>query len=599
MKRRVADVIMDILVEENILDCFAVVGGGAMHLNNALALNSDINKIFNHHEQACAMAAEAYARISGKMAAVCVTSGPGTTNSLTGVLGAYQDSLPLIVISGQVRYETMAIKTNLPLRSRGIQELNIVPVVKSFTKYAIMITDPLSIKKELVKAIKIAMEGRRGPVWIDVPLDVQSAVIDTEELYDCSYQSQVPGISEKEGEEILRLMCQAKRPCILGGTGVVSSNTKKQFIDFVEKLNIPVVGGGWCTDMMGTAHPLYFGLSGDIGPRTGNFILQNADTILVLGNSLSFRQTGFAQELFAPNAQILYVDVDQAEASKPGLRISNFYHSDLANFFSVMEKKAVNPIKQPSWFAYCEKVKKRFSPFESILNIKMEERVNSYYFWKLFDEYIPEDQAISMGNSRANAAKIQIGVKTQKQRAITNYLCGSMGYDLPAAIGIAVSTKSNIICVTGDGSIMMNIQELQTISHYRLPIKVIVFSNDGYEAIRQTHKNFFNGIYIGCTPESGISFPDFEKLSSAFGFKYMLCKTNGDVEKSIQEFLAQSESTFMEVLQQISNPLIPKIMSRMNEDGTFATPALHDMAPFLPQDEIEKLMLRGKDDYEF
>lgn len=598
MKRRVADVIMDILVKENILDCFAVVGGGAMHLNNALALNSHINKVFNHHEQACAMAAEAYARISGKMAAVCVTSGPGTTNALTGIMGAYQDSLPVLVISGQVRYDTMAVKTGLPLRYRGIQEFNIVPVVKTFTKYAVMVTDPLAIRRELETAIKVALEGRRGPVWIDVPLDVQSAEVDTSKLYECDYQTHVPSLSDKEAQEILRLMLHAKRPCILGGTGIISSNTKKKFTQFAEKLKIPIVGGGWCTDMMGTDHPLYFGLSGDMGPRTGNFILQNADAILVLGNSLSFRQTGFAQQLFAPLAKILYVDIDTAEAEKPNLRISNFYHSDLAEFFSVMDKKAAYPMNRPNWFQYCENLKKRFTPFESIAEIEMGQRVNSYYFWKIFDSYVPEDQAISMGNSRANAAKLQIGVKTQKQRAITNYLCGSMGYDLPAAIGIAVSTKRNIICVTGDGSIMMNLQELQTISHYKLPIKVIIFSNDGYEAIRQTHKNFFGGKLIGCTPETGVSFPDFEKLSAAFGFKYIQCKTNGDVDESIKEFMTEPEAVFMEILQQIGNPPIPKIMSRLMEDGTFETPALHDMAPFLPQEEIEKIMLWGKSENE-
>ncbi|WP_122642476.1 thiamine pyrophosphate-binding protein [Luxibacter massiliensis] len=596
MKRRVADIIMDILVDENITDCFAVVGGGAMHLNNALALNGNVHVYFNHHEQACAMAAESYARISGKIAAVCVTSGPGTTNTLTGVMGAYQDSIPLLVISGQVRYATMAIKTGLPLRYRGIQEFNIVPVVESFTKYATMITDPLSIKKELLKAIKIALEGRRGPVWIDIPLDIQSAVIETEELYPADYESEIPTLSTEDAADILAALRSSKRPCVLGGTGIISSNTKDKFIKFIEKLNIPVVGGGWCTDMMGTDHPLYFGLSGDIGPRTGNFILQNADTILVLGNSLSFRQTGFAQELFAPHARILYIDVDEAESLKPGLRITHFYHSDLEGFFRVIATHDISSLNKSSWLEYCCKLKHRFSVFESITDLNMKERVNSYYFWKIFDQFISEDQVITMGNSRVNAAKIQIGVKTQSQRAITNYLCGSMGYDLPAAIGAAVATKKEIICITGDGSIMMNLQELETITHNQLPVKVIVFSNDGYEAIRQTHKNFFGGRYVGCTPDTGVGFPDFQKLSAAFGFKYMLCKTNEEVENSIKYFMAEKEPVFMEILQRIDNPLIPKLMSKMNEDGSFSTPAIHDMAPFLSKEEINDLMLWEKDD---
>ncbi len=597
MKRRVADIVFDILEEENITDCFAVVGGGAMHLNNALALNENIKKIFNHHEQACAMAAEAYARVSGKMAAVCVTSGPGTTNTLTGVMGAYQDSIPMIVISGQVRYETMAIKTNLPLRYRGIQELDIVPIVKPITKYAVMITDPLTIRRELKKALRIAMEGRRGPVWIDIPLDIQSTVIDTNDLYPETYQINIPSLSDKEADEILNLLQTAIRPCILGGTGIISSGTKSRFLDFVEKVGVPVIGGGWCTDMMGTDHPLYFGLSGDIGPRTGNFIVQNADIILVLGNSLSFRQTGFAQNLFAPHAKIIYVDVDEYEAQKPGLHFFHFYHSDLHSFFDVMKEKEITPLSCHDWLEYCNSLRTRFTAFESIKKLDMKNRVNSYYFWKIFDKKIAHDQVISMGNSRVNAAKIQIGVESQEQRALTNYLCGSMGYDVPAAIGAAIATKKEIICVTGDGSIMMNLQELQTISHNQLPIKIIVFCNDGYEAIRQTHKNFFNAKYIGCTKESGISFPNFKKLAEAFSFDYMICTSNEDVEKSLEDFLNREGNIFMEVLQQLDNPLIPKVMSRMKSDGTFETPALHDMAPFLPQNELNELMLwREKDE---
>lgn len=591
MKKRVADIVIETLVNRGITDCFAVVGGGAMHLDNALALNTDINKIFNHHEQACAMAAEAYARVSGKMAAVCVTSGPGATNTITGIMGAYQDSIPLIVISGNVRYGTMVASTNLKLRYRGVQELNIIPIVQSITKYAVMITDPLEVQCEVNKAIDIALEGRRGPVWVDIPLDMQSAIVETADLYPYNYTPILPAITVEEANEIFGILSNARRPCVLGGTGIISSNNKTDFISFIEKLNIPVVGGGWCTDMMGTSHKLYFGLSGDIGPRTGNFILQNADVILVLGNSLSFRQTGFAQELFAPNARILYVDIETEEARKPGLHIYKFYHSDLSCFFQTMKQANTFPLEKKEWLDYCNTLKERFSPFESIKELELKARVNSYYFWKVFDELIDEDQIISMGNSRVNAAKIQIGVETQEQRAITNYLCGSMGYDLPAAVGCAIATRKPIICVTGDGSIMMNLQELETMHHNHLPIKVIVFSNDGYEAIRQTHKNFFNGVYLGCTPESGIGFPDFEKIAESFGFKYMLCETNKDVQEKLVQFLEEPTPVFMEVLQQIENPLIPKVMSRMREDGTFETPALHDMAPFLSKQELKQLML--------
>lgn len=565
-----------------------------MHLNNALALNDKINKYFNHHEQACAMAADAYARLSGKMAAVCVTSGPGTTNTVTGVMGAWQDSLPMLVISGQVRYETSVAKTGLPLRYRGIQEFDVRPMARSMTKYVAMITDPLSIRKEMKKAIKLALSGRRGPVWIDIPLDMQSAIIDTDDLYPEEGRPTIPAISTEECKWIERELRHAKRPCILGGTGIVSSNTQKEFQEFIERVNLPVIGGGWCTDMLHTQHPLYYGLSGDIGPRTGNFILQNADVILALGNSLSFRQTGFAQDLFSPDARIIYVDVDENEARKPGLHIDKFIHSDLKAFFQIFSTRELSITEKKDWLKYCNHLKERFSVYESINVLDGRARVNAYYFWKVFEEMAPEGQIIAMGNSRGNAAKIQIGVHKLGQRAITNYLCGSMGYDLPAAIGCAVASNKEVLCITGDGSIMMNLQELQTIRHYHLPVKVIIFSNNGYEAIRQTCKNFFSGVFIGCTPESGVSFPDFEKLAAAFEFEYKCCCCNDEVEDSLEWALNTEGNLLLEIRQQIENPLIPKLMSRMNADGSFSTPALHDMAPFLPKEEIESLMFKER-----
>ncbi len=593
VRKRVADVVIEALAEAGITDCFAVVGGGAMHLDNALAIHSSIHTTFNHHEQACAMAAEAYARSSGRIAAICVTSGPGASNAITGVVGAWQDSIPLIVLSGQVRYATMARASGLPLRYRGVQELDIIPMVSSITKYAIMLLDPLAARREVRKAIDIAMTGRRGPVWIDIPLDVQSTYIESEDLYPLEPISPVPSLSENEALEIINELSNAKRPCILSGTGIVSSANKDRFLDFVHRMNVPVLAGGWCADILGTEEELYFGLSGDIGPRTGNFILQTADVILVLGNSLSFRQTGFSQDKFAPNAKILYVDVDEAESKKPGLRIARFYHSDLSNFFDAMKGYICTGASE-SWLSYCQLLRKRFTVFESIdKGVDPEARVNSYYFWKVVDGLLNDDEILALGNSRVDTAKLQIGASTNQQRTIANYLCGSMGYDLPAAIGTAVATNKRVICVTGDGSIMMNLQELQTIAHNHLPIKVVIFSNDGYEAIRQTHKNFFNGLLFGCDLASGISFPDFSHIAEAFGFKYLKCSSNKEVESRFKDFLEVEEPVILEVLQQIDNPVTPKLMSRMNPDGTFSTPSLQDMAPFITQDELESLMKQG------
>ena len=581
---------MDTLVELGVTDCFAVVGGGAMHLDNALLVCEDMHKYFNHHEQACAMAAEAYAKACGKMAAVCVTSGPGATNTLTGVMGAWQDSIPMFVLSGQVRYEISVPKSGLNLRYRGIQEYQIIPAVQHMTKYAKMITDPKSIRAEVVKAYRIAMDGRKGPVWLDVPQDIQNAMVEEEKLLGVEESPKRCFDNEDIISSIYQDIQEAKRPCILAGSGITSAWVREEFEQLVDKLGIPVIGGAWVADNFYMEHPLYYGPSGNIGPRTGNFILQNADYILVLGNSLGFRQTGFNQEAFAPYAKICMVDVDQEEPRKPGLHIAESVYSDLRDFLPQMLLMDYEISGKDEWIAYCDKLKNRFTPFEAIKDIDMHDRVCSYYFWKVFQKYENADSVLALGNNTANTAKLQIGVQKSKQRALTNYTCGSMGYDLPAAIGAAVALKREIICVTGDGSIMMNLQELQTIKGYHLPVKVVVFENNGYNAIRQTSKNFFKGASIGCSPDTGVSFPHFEKIANAFEYEYRCCNSNEELDDSLQWLFKNSGFLFLEVKQRLDDPVIPKVMSRLDSNGKMQTPALEDMYPFLTEEEHKSLM---------
>lgn len=595
MKKRVADIIMETLAEHGITDCFAVVGGGAMHLDNALLVCEKMHKYFNHHEQACTMAAEAYARLSGKMAAVCVTSGPGATNTLTGVMGAWQDSLPMIVLSGQVRYEISVPKSGLKLRYRGIQEFEIIPTVKNMTKYAVLLTDPLAVKREISKAIHIAMEGRRGPVWIDIPQDIQNARVEESELYSVEENIRsTPVIKRKEILEAIDTLKNANRPCILAGSGIISSGNRKIFEELADQMGIPVLGGSWVADNLYMEHPLYYGNSGNVGPRTGNFILQNADVILTLGNSLGFRQTGFNLEGFAPGARIIMVDADAEESRKPGLNIYQFIHADLKDAIVSFlgENCAIRASEE--WLEYCNMLKRRFTPFEAAENIEMADRVCSYYFWKVFQEYEEQDSILALGNNTANTAKLQIGVKYPRQRVLTNYTCGSMGYDLPAAIGAAVASGEKVYCITGDGSIMMNLQELQTIVQNDLPVHLVVFSNDGYGAIRQTSKNFFNGAYIGCTPDTGVSFPDFAKVAETFGFVYRKCSSNAQVEEAIQWLVNSKHRVWLEVEQKLDDPVTPKVMSRLDKNGEMRTPALQDMYPFLPDEEYRELMIRDR-----
>lgn len=591
MKKRVADIIIETLVERGITDCFAVVGGGAMHLDNALAINNDMHKLFNHHEQACAMAAEAYARISGKMAAVCVTSGPGATNAITGVMGCWQDSLPMIVLSGQVRYTLTVGYSGLDLRYRGIQEFDIIPSVKNMTKYAVMITDPLAAKREVNKAIDIAMTGRRGPVWLDVPLDMQSAIVEEDDMYENEVIPAAPVATENDIDHIIEKLSSAKRPVILAGNGIANSGNIGKFREYAEKLGVPVIGACIAADAMYADNDLYFGLSGSIGPRPGNFIVQNADLILSLGCSMGFKMTGFAPEYFAQNAYILSVDIDENEMKKPGIHIEEHVKSDLTGFFDIALKKARKIDVDPSWIEYCKKLKARFSPFEPGEGLPPEERVCAYYFWKEYEKYEPSDSISILGNNTANSAKLQIGIKQPDQRIVANNNCGSMGADLPESIGAAVASKKQVICLTGDGSVMMNLQELQTIKHYGLPVKLVIFSNDGYNAIRQTSKNFFNGVCIGCTADTGVSFPSFEDVADTFGFEYKHCTCNAEVDDSLKWLFSNNENMLLEVDQRLDDPVTPKVMSRMLPDGSFSTPAIQDMAPFLDEDDLKSLML--------
>lgn len=592
MKKRVADIIIETLLENNIKDTFCVVGGGAMHLDNALAIHKEMNVLFNHHEQACAMAAEAYARIRGSMACVCVTSGPGGLNTLNGVEGAWVDNIPLIVIAGHPRYTTTVEPTNLNLRYRGVQEFDIVKAVKGMTKYAKLIKDPLSVKNEVQKAIDIAMEGRRGPVWLSIPLDVQGTLVEEDFLYPKTQIENKPyTLSADVLNKVYEMLKTAKRPCILTGSGIRAGNAVKELREFVNCLKIPVVGGALNADLFPLDTDLYYGESGSRGPRAGNFILQNADTILVLGNSLSTLQTGFNQKEFAPNAKIIMVDAEPDEAKKPDLHIDYFVYSDMKSFFNAAKKLYLKIEVDENWLSYCNSIKEKYCKIEYDESCDSQGRIAAARFWEIIRPMLPQNISIALGNSTSVASGIlSNGVLKENQRVITNCNCGSMGYDLPASIGCAVASNNQVICATGDGSVMMNLQELQTICHYNLPIKIILFSNDGYDALRNTWKNFFQGNFVGCDKSTGVSFPSFEKVAECFGFSYKCCKTEKDVESSFNWLLEQPSYAILEVKEKYNDPILPKVQSKMNKDGTFETPALHDMYPYLSEEEMDKVM---------
>lgn len=590
MKKRVADIVVETLIELGITDCFSVVGGGAMHLNNAFEIHEDMKTVFCHHEQACAFAAEGYAKYNGKMAAVCVTSGPGGMNTLNAVYSAWVDSTPMIVIAGHPRSDTTVEACGLDIRCRGVQEFAIIPTVEGMTKYAKMVTDAKAIKAEIQKAVSIAMSGRRGPVWLSIPLDVQAVQVEEDELETYSFAVEET-VSEEVLAGIVEKIKKAQRPCVLTGSAIRFTNATNELLSLLEKLEVPVVGGALLSDNLPEGYRNYYGLSGNIGPRAGNYILQNADFILVLGNSLSIRQTGFNVEKFAPDAYFVMVDAERDEPFKPGLHIDMPVHAEIGAFLRSMNaflKEKIVASKE--WFEYCDRVYAYFEGFDEP-EYEAEDRVPAKIFWKKFREKMPERSSVALGNSNGVIGIYQYGVKHMNQRVITNYNAGSMGYDLPEAVGVAIASGEEVFCVTGDGSIMMNLQELQTIKYNKLPVKVVVFSNNGYGAIRQTCKNFFKGVYSGCGPESGVDFPSFKEVANAFGYKYFHCETCGSLDESIDEFLNCSEICILEVQQKIDDPVIPKIMSKLREDGQFETPSLTDMYPYLDEDADKILTL--------
>ncbi len=584
-KIKLTDYIAKRLKEYYCVDHFFMVsGGGAMHLNDSLGRL--IAYTANHHEQACAIAAEGYARISQKLAVVNVTTGPGGLNCLNGLFGQWTDSVPVLYISGQVKYSTtMSSCPNLLLRQLGDQEVDIISVVKPLTKYAKMVTNPNEIKYHLDKAIYEALDGRFGPVWLDIPMNVQSALIDEKNLVEFipprkkSYDLKI-----KQVEEKLKF---AKKPLIIAGHGIRLANQIKTFCEFIENTNIPVVTTFNGFDILPNNHKNYIGRIGTIGQRAGNFALQNADLILCLGTRNNIRQISYNWENFAKNAYKIVVDIDDSELSKPTISGDLKINANLEEFLTALKKIKIN--NNNDWFSFCHKLKDKFS-FENFKEQKQSNKViNPYYFTYLLTSLMKENDILVMANGSACVCTFQNAVIKFNQRFLLNSGNASMGYALPAAIGASYQAKNrNVICLEGDGSIMMNLQELQTIVYNKLPIKIFVINNEGYSSIRQTQRNFFDGHMTGSGINSGLSMPDFSKIGKAFGLKTMRISNPQTMEKQIKEILNEKNAVLCEVMVEKEYAFSPKLSSKKLEDGTMISASLEDMYPFLSKEEYEK-----------
>ena len=585
MKIRVADYIAGYLADYGITQVFSVVGGGAMHLNNAFALEHRLNKVYNHHEQACAIAAESYSRVNNKIAAVCVTSGPGGTNALTGILCAWQDSLPLIVISGQVRNDITVESTGLNLRQFGEQEYYIIRSVAPMTKYAVMVTDAKMIKYHLAKALELATTGRRGPVWLDVPLNIQGQIINTDDLLEyMPIKKQTFGLDKMD--EIVHEIKNAKRPVFIAGSGVRTSGSLNLFTSIVKNLKIPVLCPTSTVDYFVPDDEFYFGMFGTLGGRAGNFIVQNADLLVVFAARLSFKQIGFNFERFSPNSRKIVIDADPEELKKPTINIDVPVCADVADVVKCLSKYNLfdDSLERKTWFKYCNFLKNKFTD----LSFEKETYITAQQFCREFLDAAPDDALVVLGNNTAAVSMLQHGILKRGQRMYGNVNCGTMGYDLPAAIGAAMAYSKEVYCATGDGSFQMNLQELQTMVHNNLPIKIIIFNNNQYQAIVQTHKNFFNGVMAGCTNDSGISFPSFEKVADVYGFAFKKIEYSKDIHLAVEWLLSQKGRALLELVQSEPDLITPKLSSKRLENGDMISPPIDDLAPFLSKEEYEQ-----------
>lgn len=609
-KIRVADLIARLLVEHNITDCFMLTGGGAMHLNDALGREKGLKKVFTHHEQAAAIAAESYCRLSGNPAVVNVTTGPGGVNTLNGVYGAYVDSIGMVIVSGQVKRETCAPNYPLPLRQLGDQEVDIVSMVRGITKYAVVLNDPLDARKVVEKAIYLCRRGRPGPVWIDVPIDVQAAPVDFDALEPFDPESLdrtdeaanneaelnlLEGDALKaEAETLLAELCAAERPVVLAGAGVRISGQHAEFLAFVERFGIPVVTGWNAHDAIPNNHPLYVGRPGTVGDRGGNFAVQTADYVLVLGSRLNIRQISYNWKSFARNANVAMVEIDQAELEKPTLSLHRPVHADLRAFFTAtaaLPTPADN--KTEARAAFLTRSRDRAARYPVVLAEYWtnEGLINPYVFGELLFQELEEGDIIVSGDGTACVTMFQAANLKPGQRLYTNSGCASMGYDLPAAIGAYHAAGGRrIICLAGDGSIMMNLQELQTIVGQKLPVKIFVLNNDGYHSIRQSQQNHFPDNIVGCGPDSGLTFPDFAKLATGFGLPSSNVATHGELSAAIRATLDGDGPQLCEVMIDKRQEFAPKLSSRRLEDGTMVSPTLEDLSPFLPREDLAEAM---------
>ncbi|GGC99283.1 acetolactate synthase [Halopseudomonas salina] len=589
---RVADYIFDFIARQGVNHIFFLPGGGAMHLNNALYRRTDLTPVSMLHEQGAAIAAEGYARTSGGLGVCLVTSGPGATNAMTGLAGAWFESTPTLFVSGQVKRADL--KGNTGLRQLGTQELDIVSVAGPLSKYAVCLLDPLRVRYELEKALHLMLSGRKGPAWIDVPLDVQATEIDPQEL-----EGFVPEQAEAslwpEEAALARLMGRlraAQRPVLLVGNGVHAAGAEVELRQLIEDLGIPTLTTWIGADLLEHGHPLYVGRCGTVAPRGPNFAVQNADLVIAIGCRMDFSITGFNRAHFARAAEIVVVDIDPAEILKLGDMPDESFVCDAKEF--IKQLHSINDggsLDCEAWRARCAAWKEAYAV------VLPEYRqagayVNTYVFTELLSELMSEGDQIIPGSSGAALDTFWLALRLKRgQRAVATGGLGSMGYGLPASIGGCLGSGGRrTVSIDGDGGFVMNIQELEVVRRLKLPIKYFVLNNNGYASIRASQGGYFKQI-IGCDPASGLTLPDISALAAAFGLPVMQVDGTGDLRSTIEQALALDGPVVCEVMVEPDQAIGPRITSRIEHNGVMVSSPLEDLFPFLERDELRANML--------
>lgn len=592
MRVRMVDYLIDRIYEMGAHHVFFVPGTGCMFLTDALARKKELEAISVHHEQAAGMAAITYAKCNNTIGACVLTTGCGGTNAITATLHAFQDNVPCIFISGQAARHQTLHNLGLPIRQMGRQETDIIKIVKPITKYAVMINDPADVKKNIDEALYRMNAGRKGPVWIDVPMDIQNCIVETDDLEPFVIPKDndiTPIYSTEDVKYVLDALKDSKRPVILAGNGIRLGDAIPQFLDFCNKYQIPVCYSKLGHDLLLTNNDLSIGMVGMLGSsRAGNFAVANSDLLLSFGCRLSIDTTGYEYDKFAREAKTIVVDIDEVEHQKNTVAIDRVIHSDIKSFLQAMNKEAFST-DFSEWRNKCKHWKETM-PTPS-WDYTHGELIDMYYFAEQVSAVMPEDATVitSAGNTLFTISPV-LNISSHNQRSITSGGQAEMGYPLPAAIGASFARKGVIIAIDGDGSFMMNIQELETLSHLKRNVKLFIMNNNGYSSIRHLQQNSFRGREIGCDAEHGCSFPDFGRVTEAFNLPYVKIKGSDNLAEKIDAVLKMEGPVICDVMC-VPDQKFLNVSLAMNSKKKFVNRPLEDQAPFLDRDVINKEMI--------